>query len=825
MMGFLNAIKATASQDAAHVHFVGTISDRTQQRPNGITRHYPSRALDGLVESASQFAGRLDTYVAPAYFEREWYWEEYQDKKTGETKRRKRWRTEENALGASCFWVDIDCGADKAAEGKGYIDRKAAIDALVEWYKAVGLDKPNVLVNSGGGIHAYWTFERFIEKAEWKALAESLKALTQNPGGDIKPLRADGSRTADIASFMRMPGTTHLKDPSDPKPVEVLRILAHLDFDKFAARLREAAPGRATSAGEQCELDDLGAGMPTSKGQPCMKLECTPENVAFVLRALEAARLSQDTARGEWMPTVWSIMSLGEGWQDVARDWSRQSSRYSDAGFDNVAGSYEEGKSGFEHVLRLARANGFTEQAPVGGAKPARATYLGDIKTAAHFASAQAGRLLYIADRKVWARWDGVAWVDCERNEHFEAAKEVASQIASWAYQKCAAAPDDAELRKKTNRLIGRVMSQGGVAAMVQLASSDPRIVAASSDFDADPDLLCVQNGYVDLRTGQHFAPDPGKRMKRRAAAKFDPTATCPRWDQFLAEIFQGDIETVEFIQRAVGYSITGHAGEEKLFICYGAGANGKSIFADTITRIMDDYVSIAPPSLLVHRGNQTGPNEELARLNGARIVQINELQSGDKLNEQTVKLLAGREKLSARYLYGSYVDFWPSFSPWLRTNHRPIVVGDDHGIWRRLVLIPFARKFELHEQDGALETKLLAERDGILKWAIEGAVKWARDGLRIPASIQRESAAYRKESDILGQFLDERTRPDPNGRVRQNDLWVKWQMHCEADGIASGSKNSFSRRLGERGYGKQSSNSNHFYTGLVMRSDPDTVA
>ena len=385
MMGFLNAIKATASQDAAHVHFVGTISDRTPQRPNGTTRHYPSRALDGLVKSASQFAGRLDTYVAPAYFEREWYWEEYQDKNTGETKRRKRWRTADNALGASCFWVDIDCGAGKAAEGKGYIDRKAAIDALVEWYKAVGLDKPNVLVNSGGGIHAYWTFERFIEKAEWTALAESLKALTQNPGGDIKPLRADGSRTADIASFMRMPGTTHLKDPSDPKPVEVLRILAHLDFDKFAARLREAAPGRAMGAGEQCETDDLGAGMPTSKGQPSMKLECTPENVAFVLRALEAARLSQDTARGEWMPTVWSIMSLGEGWQDVARDWSRQSSRYSDAGFDNVAGSYEEGKSGFEHVLRLARANGFTEQPPVGQedeAPPLRVVDLADVLTA-----------------------------------------------------------------------------------------------------------------------------------------------------------------------------------------------------------------------------------------------------------------------------------------------------------------------------------------------------------------------------------------------------------------------------------------------------------
>lgn len=816
MIEFLNAIKATADQDNA-VHFVATVK-RMPGKRDGIPRHYPSRALDGLAKRATQSVGKLDTYVAPACFAHEEYWDAEKGKMCQ--------RTAEDALGASCFWVDLDCGPDKATPDKdgkvkGYIDQKTAVDALIEWCKAVGLDKPNVLVNSGGGIHAYWTFERFIEKAEWKALAESLKALTQNPGGDIKPLRADGSRTADIASFMRMPGTTHLKDPSDPKPVEVLRILAHLDFDKFAARLREAAPGRATGAGEQCELDDLGAGMPTSKGQPCMKLECEDANIGFVLRALDAARLSPDDGRHEWMQSVWSIMSLGQGWQDVARDWSSRSRLYDDGGFDNVAGSYAEGKAGFERVLRLARANGFAEQAPVGGAKPARATnHQGDIKTAAHFASAQAGRLLYIADRKVWARWDGVAWVDCERNEHFEAAKETASQIAAWAVQKTASS-DDAELRKKTSRLISRVMSQGGISAMVQLASSDPRIVAASGDFDANPDLLCVQNGYVDLRTGQHFAPDPSKRMKRRAAARFDPTATCPRWDQFLAEIFQGDVETVEFIQRAVGYSITGHAGEEKLFICYGAGANGKSIFADTITRIMDDYVSIAPPSLLVHRGNQTGPNEELARLNGARIVQINELQSGDKLNEQTVKLLAGREKLSARYLYGSYVDFWPSFSPWLRTNHRPIVVGDDHGIWRRLVLIPFARKFELHEQDGALETKLLAERDGILKWAVEGAVKWARDGLRIPASIQRESAAYRKESDILGAFLDERTRPDPNGRVGQNDLWVKWQMHCQADGIASGSKNSFSRRLGERGYGVQVSNSVRYYTGLTMRSDP----
>lgn len=809
---FLRAIKVVgADGELNNVHFVATIENET-----GITRHYPARTVEGLIAHMERWSRKTNVYIAVAEFLHEKYID-----RNGNTKR----RTGDDATGAACLWIDIDCGPDKSAKGAGYLDQKTAIDAIKQWCKAVELPKPNVLVNSGRGIHAYWTFGAFIDKAEWQELAKRLKKLTKAPGkdadgNDIAPLLADDTRTADIASIMRLPGAFHVKDPADPRPVEVLLLRDHVDFGDFAARLRA---GDTTGEAKGGNLSDLSGGLGTPKGTPCMKLECTPENRAFVARALAAAGLSVDSERSEWMRLVWSVMSLGPdaGWTDFADELSQQSDRYTTDGFANVRDSYAEGQSGFESVLSRARANGFSEPTPtpVEGTGQQPAHHSGDIRLADFFAARYAGKLMYLADRKAWARWDGTTWADCDRGENFEFAKETATHLAGQAYRRLAKAPDDERLMKQTNRLVGRVMSAAGIAAMVQLASSDPRLVALSSDFDNDPDLLCVTNGYIDLRNGKHFEPDPDKRMRRMAAAKFDPAAKCPRWEQFLIEIFQGDLEVIEFIQRAIGYSITGHAGEEKLFICHGLGANGKSIFADTITRVFDGYTSVAPPSLLVRKDNDGGPSEEMARLNGARIVQINELKSGDRLNEQTVKLLAGREKLAARFMYGSFFEFWPSFSPWLRTNHRPIVTGEDDGIWRRLVLIPFARKFEPHEREPHLEQRLWAERDGVLKWAVEGAVKWSRDGLRIPESIQRESLAYRKESDILGSFLEDKTIRDPMARMVFSELWLDWQAHCQADGLNAGSKQSFGRRLKERGYDPLKSNGIVYCTGLSKRN------
>jgi putative DNA primase/helicase len=207
--------------------------------------------------------------------------------------------------------------------------------------------------------------------------------------------------------------------------------------------------------------------------------------------------------------------------------------------------------------------------------------------------------------------------------------------------------------------------------------------------------------------------------------------------------------------------------------------------------------------------------------LKGARLVSINELPGGMRLDEVMAKQLAGREPIAARHLYGEFFSFLPSFTPWVRTNHKPIVTGEDDGIWRRIVILPFRRKFEKHEQDPYLETKLLAEREGILRWMIEGAQRYYRDGLRLSPAMRREQAVYRKESDLLGEFLDEKTVAVPHERMEQGQLYFDWKHWCENNGVFPGSKKTFTQRLAERGFTSAKSNGKHLYTGLKRRGGP----
>lgn len=201
----------------------------------------------------------------------------------------------------------------------------------------------------------------------------------------------------------------------------------------------------------------------------------------------------------------------------------------------------------------------------------------------------------------------------------------------------------------------------------------------------------------------------------------------------------------------------------------------------------------------------------------GARLVSINETQSGDRLDEQIVKTLAGREMVSARFLHKEFFEFWPTAKPWLRTNHKPIITGEDDGIWRRLHLIPFARKFSEDERDPWLESKLLNERDGILAWMVQGCLEWKRHKLKQSPSVRRESATYRKESDLLGEFLDEVTKADQEAREEQSILFDAYRRWHDANGTRPGSKTTFTKKLAERGIEATKSNGVRYYAGLRM--------
>jgi putative DNA primase/helicase len=286
----------------------------------------------------------------------------------------------------------------------------------------------------------------------------------------------------------------------------------------------------------------------------------------------------------------------------------------------------------------------------------------------------------------------------------------------------------------------------------------------------------------------------------------------------FLSEVFQGNAETITAAQRLLGYSLTGLSSEEIIIFCVGFGANGKSIFGNVTGAILGEYCKTAPSTLLAaRRADDHSPRSDMAMLDGARMVSINELPAGIQLDEQVVKQLAGREPISARHLYGEFFTFQPRFTPWVRTNHKPIIKGDDDGIWRRIVLVPFRRKFAEYEQDKQLESKLLTERNGILRWMVEGAQQYLKSGLYLSPEMQAERKQYRRDSDMLGEFLDERTAVSTSSKVEQGHLYGAWTAWCQQNGTQPGSKKTFSQRLAERGVLVAKSNGKRFYVGLEI--------
>jgi putative DNA primase/helicase len=407
-------------------------------------------------------------------------------------------------------------------------------------------------------------------------------------------------------------------------------------------------------------------------------------------------------------------------------------------------------------------------------------------------------------------------WQLCEREEEITVAKEVCAELYASA---------GAVLQ--TNPVQGRKLVADAVAAhnlprimaMLKLARSEPGMPVTERDLDADPLLLGVKNGVVDLKTGHLLWNHPDMLITRFCNAEFKEGADCTKWKTFLSDVFQGDSATIDALQRLLGYTLTGYSSEEILIICHGYGSNGKSVFANVIHQILGDYARTAPPSLLtVRRADDNSPRNDVAALTGARYVSINELQAGDRLDEQVVKMLAGREPISARFLHKEFFEFLPSFTPWLRTNHKPIITGEDDGIWRRLVLLPFARKFTEDEKDPHLEKKLLQERDGILMWMLEGCLNYLEDGLKQSPLMRAELLSYRSESDTLGEWLADETIQKPGARVLQADAYARWKEWAERNNLRPGSKKSFTQRLAERSFKEAKSDGKRYYSGLELR-------
>jgi putative DNA primase/helicase len=259
--------------------------------------------------------------------------------------------------------------------------------------------------------------------------------------------------------------------------------------------------------------------------------------------------------------------------------------------------------------------------------------------------------------------------------------------------------------------------------------------------------------------------------------------------------------------------------GEEVLHFCFGMGRNGKSVFANVMTKLMGDYAITAPAEMLMRR-ERNGATNDIARLCGSRLVLANETRSDQRFDDLTIKTLVSTERISARFLHNEFFDFWPTFKIWIRGNHKPVITDESNGAWRRIRLIPFENNIPEEQIDPDLEEKLLTEKEGILAWMVEGALKWKSEGLAPSPRIRSASNQYRTDCDVIGDFIEEHCSIDAGLKISQANLWSLWQEWAKDNGYFCGSKKTFTRRLKDRGINPDGYlNGSRAYIGISLKA------
>jgi putative DNA primase/helicase len=423
---------------------------------------------------------------------------------------------------------------------------------------------------------------------------------------------------------------------------------------------------------------------------------------------------------------------------------------------------------------------------------------LSDIRNGQRFAEQHGDNVRYDLSRECWLEWDGHRWAEAAQVAIEARAKVTA--ISNW---------DEAKDGNSTKQAAFAVRSQSaaGIHGMLKMGRSEPALGVAGEAWNKDIMLLNTPSGTVNLRTGKLSPSKQSDLITRMTAAPFDPEAQCPRWLRFLEEIFvyedgRTDRDLVQYMQRLVGYALTGSTVEQKFAIFHNTGSNGKGVFVNVIQAIMGDYAGGTPADLLLAKRSGEPDHRALAYLYGKRAVFSNEVDAGRRLNEALVKNITGSDPITTHRLYENLWTFTPEFTLMLATNFLPEIRGTDVGVWRRVHRVPFNRTFKGNDIDENLEEKLRAEAPGILAWAVEGTLEWLMDGLAAPWAVTRATEEYRAENDIIRRFIEDCCDTSDRKAIEAaGAIYSGYKGWCESEGLKPVSGTAFGSELTKQGF------------------------
>ena len=419
---------------------------------------------------------------------------------------------------------------------------------------------------------------------------------------------------------------------------------------------------------------------------------------------------------------------------------------------------------------------------------------------------------------KVWRVWDGNRWQIDSNGEAERTAIEVVRTRRLYAEQIA-----DEAARKKALTFFNGSENTGKRKGLLASAESLPGFATSIDQYDQDDWLVATPNGTLDLLSGTFISPSRrADLITMQLGTHYDPEAHAPRWRLFLEEVFGGDVELIRYIQRAVGYSLTGITREQVLFLCHGRGANGKSTVMEILSVLLGDYAANTPFSTF--DGERTSEIAYyLAELRGKRLVTLIENDEDRRLAEGRVKAVTGEDHITCRTLYSKPFSYQPKFKMWLAMNHKPIVRGTDRGIWRRLKLIPFEQNFE-GKEDRGLRDVLKQEMPGILNWALEGLQEWLQHGLGKARAIEDATEEYRKESDLVGQWFSDCCASDPGQFLSSAEAYQSFRDWCRAHGFREPTETFLGRNITDKGFTRDKFRGKRGYVGFRILP-PETAA
>jgi len=693
---------------------------------------------------------------------------------------------DEDVVKREWLLVDVDPVRESGAAATAG-ELKASLRVLVDAYgylKEKGWPDPFVAISGNGG-HLMYRVDLGTSGEETELVRRCLETLAWKFG--TKKAQVDTS-VYNLSRIWKLPGTVSRKGiPTDERPWR----LAHLrkmggggtvekeKLEALAITIDEG-DGDADDNGELGKLRSwLHANWP-QLGEPKPYLGGTGRRWVFGVCPWDASHRDRSAYIIRFASGAIVAGCLHDSCKGHERDDSDKS-------------------MGWRHLQELAESRFVRVQAGViVGASTLlspRTTHLGNVQ---RLVASHGATMRYVPQWSQWLRWDGMRW-----KESIGHAERVAMTLSASVFAAASIEPDVDEAKRLYKWAVA-CESAKVISASVRLAQCHDVFQTEAGMFDQDDWALNCENGILDLKTGKLGPHRPDALMTKQVSVEYRGDSCveslCPRWLEFLDVVFNHNVELIQFIQRAVGYCLTGSVEEQVMFLCHGGGSNGKTTFVRTIQSILGDYATQVDSNILMSSKDEQH-STGLTDLMGKRFAGASESDRSRHLGEARIKQLTGDDVISARRMRQDFVRFSPSHKLWLLVNHKPIIKGNDEGIWRRLVYVPFTVHISNEQKDRQLRQKLEQEAAGIFQWMVQGCREWQRIGLTPPQVVLDEVADYKSDMDLLKDFFEECCDVGEKYRVPKRDLFEVYKDWCEPLNNKAGNIKFFGRLMMERGF------------------------